>query len=83
MTTRKSPLALLSAALALGATAFVTTPAQAGFMHHHPGMTGVGAAMAAHHMAKHHGHGFMHHHPMATAVGAGLLAHHMAKHHMH
>jgi len=81
MTIRKSPLAVLSATLAVGATAFVSTPAQAGFLHRHPGMAGVGAAVAAHHIAKHHGHGILHRHPMATAVGAGMIAHHMAKHH--
>ena len=83
MTIRKSPLAVLSATLAVGATAFVSTPAQAGFLHRHPGMAGVGAAVAAHHIAKHHGHGVLHRHPMATAVGAGMIAHHIAKHHGH
>ena len=82
MTVRKSPLTVLSATLAVGATAFVSTPAQAGILHRHPKMAGVGAAIAAHHIAKHHGHGFMHRHPTMTAVGAGLAAHHIAKHHM-
>lgn len=82
MTTRKFSLAALPAILALAVPAFIAAPTQASIFHHHPGATGVAAAVVAHHMAKHHGHGFMHRHPMATAVGAGMLAHHMAKHHM-
>ena len=74
---------LFLAALALAAPVFVQAPAQAGIMHKHPTMTGMAAGMAAHHMAKKHGHGMMHRHPMITGMAAGMAAHHMAKKHMH
>ena len=72
----------LLAAVALAVPVFAQTPAQAGFMHKHPTMTGMAAGMAAHHMAKTHGHGMMHKHPMMTGMAAGMAAHHMAKKHM-
>ena len=72
----------LLAALALATPAFLVAPVQASIFHKHPTMTGVAAGMAAHHMAKSHGHGFMHRHPMMTGVAAGMAAHHMAKKHM-
>ncbi len=72
----------LLAALAVAVPAFAPLSAQAGILHKHPGMTGLAAGMAAHHMAKAHGHGFMHRHPMMTGMAAGMAAHHMAKKHM-
>jgi len=78
---KKSPVALLSATLALAASTAFVAPAQAGLLHKHPTATGVAAGLAAHHMAKHAHGGFMHRHPVMTGVGAGMIAHHMAKHH--
>jgi hypothetical protein len=70
------------AAIALAVPVFIQAPAQASIFHKHPTMTGAAAGLAAHHMAKTHGHGFMHRHPMMTGMAAGLAAHHIAKKHM-
>ena len=45
----------------------------------HPTASAAVAGVAAHHIAKHHGHGIMHRHPTATGVGAAAITHHMAK----
>ena len=79
--TQKSKLALLSAAIVFAASAASITPAQAGILHNHPTATGIGAGLAAHHMAKHAHGGMMHKHPVMTGIAAGAVAHHMAKHH--
>ncbi len=95
LASRKAMLALLPAALALTAPAFVSSPALAqaapkkpNMMQRHPKATGVAAGLAAHHMAKKGAKGkmaqgkkpnMMQRHPKATGVAAGLAAHHMAK----
>lgn len=79
--TKKAPLAVLAAALALAAPAVFTAPANAGILHRHPIAASLAAGMAAHHMAKHAHGGMMHRHPMMTGVAAGMAAHHMLKHH--
>ncbi len=79
--TKRTPLAILSAALTLAVSTAFLAPAQAGLMHKHPTATGIGAGLAAHHMAKHAHGGLMHKHPIMTGVAAGAIAHHMAKKH--
>lgn len=77
----KATLALIPAAATLLATV-LSTPAQAGILHRHPGAAGLAAGLAAHHMAKHsHGHGMMHRHPMLTGIAAAAATHHMLKKH--
>ncbi len=83
MTNLPRKAALLSAAVALSISAFLAAPAQAGILHKHPTAAGVGAGIAAHHMAKKSaaggGHGMMARHPKTTGVAAGMAAHHMLK----
>lgn len=83
-------LALLPAALALAAPAFLTAPAQASLLHKHPTAAGAAAGLAAHHIAKKGASSRMAHgkrpnlaqrHPLATGVIAGVAAHHMLKKH--
>jgi hypothetical protein len=81
MKNTKSNLAALSAAIVLAVSAAFVAPAQAGILHNHPTATGIGAGLAAHHMAKHAHSGLMHRHPVMTGIAAGAVAHHMAKHH--
>ena len=45
----------------------------------HPTASAAVAGVAAHHIAKHHGHGVLHRHPVAAGVGAAAITHHMAK----
>ena len=45
----------------------------------HPTASAAVAGVAAHHIAKRHGHGIMHRHPVATGVAAAAVTHHMAK----
>jgi hypothetical protein len=71
----------LLAALALATPAFFAAPVQAGILHKHPVITGIAAGVAAHHLAKKHGHGVLHHHPVMTGIAAGVAAHHLAKTH--
>ncbi len=77
---RKAALALVPAVAALCATAF-SAPAQAGILNRHHKAAGLAAGLAAHHMAKTHGHGMMHRHPIMTGIVAGGVANHMLKHH--
>lgn len=83
MTTLTRTAALLPAVAALAVSALFAAPAQAGVLHKHPTAAGVGAGMAAHHMAKNSaakgGHGMTARHPKATGVAAGMAAHHMLK----
>ena len=81
MKNTKSTLAALSAAIAFATSAAFVAPAQAGILHNHPTATGIGAGLAAHHMAKHAHSGMMHRHPVMTGIAAGAVAHHIAKHH--
>ena len=53
--------------------------AHKGLIKRHPNASAAVAGVAAHHMAKRHGHGILHRHPVATGVGAAAIAHHMAK----
>ena len=71
---------LLGAAATIAASLAIIAPAQAGILHNHPTATGIGAGLAAHHMAKHAHSGMMHRHPVMTGIAAGAVAHHMAKH---
>ena len=45
----------------------------------HPTASAAVAGVAAHHIAKRHGHGILHRHPVATGVAAAAVTHHMAK----
>ena len=76
-------ITLLRKAALLAAAVALAVPASAGVLHNHPKAAGIGAGLAAHHMAKksaaHGGHGMMAHHPKATGVAAGVAAHHMLK----
>ena len=45
----------------------------------HPTASAAVAGVAAHHIAKRHGHGLLHRHPVAAGVGAAAITHHMAK----
>ena len=71
---------LLGVAATIAASLAIITPVQAGILHNHPTATGIGAGLAAHHMAKHAHGGMMHRHPVMTGIAAGAVAHHMAKH---
>lgn len=72
---------LIPAALALLTASALVPAAQANPFKKHPTATGIGAGLAAHHMAKHASGGMMHKHPVMTGIGAGVVAHHMAKKH--
>ena len=61
-----------------GVAAAQTTPHKS-LIKRHPMATAAVAGLAAHHLAKHHGHGIMHRHPVATGIAAAAIAHHMAK----
>lgn len=82
MTTLFRKAAALTGAAALILSACLA-PASAGVLHKHPKAAGVGAGIAAHHMAKKSaaggGHGMMARHPKTTGVAAGVAAHHMLK----
>lgn len=71
----------ITAALALLTAGALSPAAQANPFKKHPTATGIGAGLAAHHMAKHASGGMMHKHPVMTGIGAGMIAHHMAKKH--
>ena len=91
MTTCKTVLAFIPAALALMAPAFAQAPAHnPNFIQRHPTMTGIGAGIATHHAlkvaahnAKMHGKklNFAERHPTMSGLGAGLFTRHEIKAH--
>lgn len=78
---RGSATALLTLASVVGACGL--TQAQdkphKSIIKRHPTASAAVAGVAAHHIAKKHGHGILHRHPVATGVAAAAVTHHMAK----